>query len=78
MKPGAAELDQRITELLADPAYDGHPLREALEALWRHTAEQMARIERVTQLSDAYQSMAHERELGLCDQFDRQLRRLTR
>ncbi|KAG0780287.1 hypothetical protein G6F22_010167 [Rhizopus arrhizus] len=38
----------------------------------------MARIERVTQLSDAYQSMAHERELGLCDQFDRQLRRLTR
>ncbi len=78
MKPGAAELDRRITELLADPAYVGHPLREALEALWLHTAEQMARIERVTQLSDAYQSMAHERELGLCDQFDRQLRRLAR
>lgn len=78
MKPGAAELDRRITELLADPSYAGHPLREALEALWRHTAEQMARIERVTQLSDAFQSMAHERELGLCDQFDRQLRRLTR
>lgn len=78
MKPGAAELDQRIAELLADPAYAGHPLREALEALWRHTGEQMARIQRVTQLSDAYQSMAHERELGLCDQFDRQLRRLTR
>jgi len=78
MKPGAAELDRRITELLADPAHVGHPLREALEALWLHTAEQMARIERVTQLSDAYQSMAHERELGLCDQFDRQLRRLAR
>lgn len=78
MKPGAAELDRRIAELLADPTHAGHPLREALEALWRHTADQMARIERVTQLSDAYQSMAHERELGLCDQFDRQLRRLTR
>ncbi|MBO9329795.1 diguanylate cyclase [Achromobacter xylosoxidans] len=78
MKPNAALLDQHIAELLADPAYAGHPLREALEALWRHTAEQMARIERVTQLSDAYQSMAHERELGLCDRFDRQLRRLTR
>ncbi|KRC84871.1 diguanylate cyclase [Achromobacter sp. Root83] len=78
MKPGAAELDQRIAELLADPAYAGHPLREALEALWRHTGEQMTRIQRVTQLSDAYQTMAHERELGLCDQFDRQLRRLTR
>jgi len=78
MKPGAAELDRRIAELLADPTHAGHPLRDALEALWRHTADQMARIERVTQLSDAYQSMAHERELGLCDQFDRQLRRLTR
>lgn len=78
MKPGAAELDRRIAQLLADPTHAGHPLREALEALWRHTADQMARIERVTQLSDAYQSMAHERELGLCDQFDRQLRRLTR
>ncbi|WMD18739.1 biofilm regulation diguanylate cyclase SiaD [Achromobacter seleniivolatilans] len=78
MKPGAAELDRRITELLADPAYAGHPLREALDALWQYTAEQMSRIERVTQLSDAYQSMAHERELGLCDQFDRQLRRLSR
>lgn len=78
MKPGAADLDRRITELLADPAHAGHPLREALEALWRHTADQMTRIQRITQLSDAYQSMAHERELGLCDQFDRQLRRLTR
>lgn len=78
MKPGAAELDKRIAALLADPAYAGHPLRDALEALWRHTEEQMTRIQRVTQLSDAYQSMAHERELGLCDQFDRQLRRLTR
>lgn len=78
MKPAAAELDERIAALLADPAYAGHPLRDALEALWRHTGEQMARIQRVTQLSDAYQSMAHERELGLCDQFDRQLRRLTR
>ncbi|CAB3744268.1 biofilm regulation diguanylate cyclase SiaD [Achromobacter kerstersii] len=78
MKPGAAELDRRIVALLADPAYAGHPLREALESLWQHTAEQMARIERVTQLSDAYQTMAHERELGLYDKFDRQLRRLTR
>lgn len=78
MKAGNADLDQRIAELLADPAHAGHPLREALEALWRHTADQMARIERVTQLSDAYQTMAHEREIGLCDRFDRQLRRLTR
>ena len=78
MKPGNAELDERIGRLLADPAYAGHPLREALQDLWRHTAEQMARIERVTHLSDAYQTMAHQREMGLCEQFDRQLRRLAR
>ncbi|GEM_PF-4681684 len=30
MKPGNAELDERIAALLADPAYAGHPLREAL------------------------------------------------
>ena len=75
MKAGNADLDQRIAELLADPAHAGHPLR----GHWRRcTADQMARIERVTQLSDAYQTMAHEREIGLCDRFDRQLRRLTR
>ena len=78
MKPGNAELDERIAALLADPAYAGHPLREALQDLWRHTAEQMSRIERITHLSDAYQSMAHQREMGLCEQFDRQLRRLAR
>ncbi|KOF53682.1 MULTISPECIES: biofilm regulation diguanylate cyclase SiaD [unclassified Achromobacter] len=78
MKTGSSELDQRIAALLADPAHFGHPLRDALESLWRHNAEQMTRIERVTQLSDAFQSMAHERELGLCERFDRQLRRLAR
>ena len=30
MKAGNADLDQRIAELLADPAHVGHPLREAL------------------------------------------------
>lgn len=74
-KPG---LDRRIADLLADPAYDGHPLREALSDLWSQTNEHMARIERVTQLSDAYQSMALQREQGLYERFDRQLRRLAR
>ncbi|MGE8601931.1 biofilm regulation diguanylate cyclase SiaD [Bordetella trematum] len=75
---GKPALDQRIEALLADPAYAGHPLREALDELWRQTQEQMARIERVTQISDAYQSMALKREQGLYERFDRQLRRLSR
>lgn len=74
-KPG---LDQRIAALLADPAHDGHPLREALDELWRQAHEQMARIERITQISDAYQSMALQREQGLYERFDRQVRRLSR
>ncbi|AZY50368.1 biofilm regulation diguanylate cyclase SiaD [Bordetella avium] len=73
-----SDLDQRIADLLADPAYAGHPLRDALDRLWRQTQEQMVRIERVTQISDAYQTMALQREQGLYERFDRQLRRLAR
>lgn len=78
MTRGHDKLEQRIKALLADPAYAGHPLREALDALWKNMTEQTERIERITQLSDAFQSMAHKRELGLYDRFDRQLRRVSR
>ncbi|EWM47187.1 diguanylate cyclase domain protein [Bordetella holmesii 35009] len=73
-----SDLDRQIADLLADPAYEGHPLRVALEALWKQANEHMVRIERVTQISDAYQSMALQREQGLYERFDRQLQRLAR
>ncbi|AHV92223.1 diguanylate cyclase domain protein [Bordetella holmesii 30539] len=78
MMAAKSDLDRQIADLLADPAYEGHPLRVALEALWKQANEHMVRIERVTQISDAYQSMALQREQGLYERFDRQLQRLAR
>ena len=73
-----ADLDARVSALLADPQYEGHPLREALQALHDRMASQLARIEKVTALSDGFQMMARHRELSMADQFDRQLRRLSK
>lgn len=76
MKADEEELDARIQRLLADPAYLDHPLREALDALWQRSHSQMARIERITYISDAYQAMARERELSINERFERQLKRI--
>ncbi len=76
MRPNEDELDTRIQRLLADPEYGEHPLREALEALWQRSHNQMARIERITYISDAYQAMARERELSINERFERQLKRI--
>ncbi len=73
-----ANLDARVRELLADPQYAGHPLREALQALHDQMAFQLARMEKMTALSDGFQLMAHQRELSMVDQFDRQLKRLSK
>lgn len=78
MKRSHADLEQRIAQLLADPAHAGHPLRDALDELWRHTHDQLSRIERITHLSDGFQSMAREREQDITTRFDRELRRLKR
>jgi len=78
MKQPADDLEHRVKALLADPAYAGHPLHNALGDLWAHTADMLERVERITRLSDAFQSMAHERERDVCRQLDRQLRKLAR
>ncbi|WP_144632579.1 biofilm regulation diguanylate cyclase SiaD [Bordetella genomosp. 13] len=78
MKHNTADLERRVSELLADPAHAGHPLHGALHDLWQHTSDVLERVERITQLSDAFQSMARERERDVCQRFDRQLRKLSR
>jgi len=72
------DLDARIATLLADPQYEGHPLREALDALRVRMACQLARIEKITAVSDGFQMMARHRELSMAEQFDRQLKRLSK
>ena len=46
------ELDDRVAELLANEAYLGHPLREALAEMMERMGQQVSRLERITQISD--------------------------
>lgn len=78
MKKRYQHLETRIQSLLDEPAYADHPLRVALDDLWQHTNEQLDRIERISYLSDAFQMMARQRELGLVARYDRELRRLAK
>jgi diguanylate cyclase (GGDEF)-like protein len=78
MKKRYQNLESRIQSLLDDPEYMDHPLRAALQDLWNHTNDQLERIERISYLSDAFQMMARQRELGLVDRYDRELRRLSK
>lgn len=78
MKFRHTELEQRVQDLLADPKNAGHPMAGTLHELWQHMNDHLRRLERVTSLSDSYQSMARERELGLCERMESQLRRISR
>ena len=72
------QLDDRIAELLADEAYQGHPLREVLAEMMERMGQQVARLERITQISDRYQSGVQERVRNLSRRYDRQIRTLER
>lgn len=71
-------LEARILELLNDEQFEGHPLRTALEDLWEAMSSQLARLERITELSDRYQKAARENSLHLAKRYDRQIRLLER
>ena len=72
------ELDDRVAELLANEAYLGHPLREALAEMMERMGQQVSRLERITQISDRYQSGVQERVRNLSRRYDRQIRTLER
>lgn len=72
------DLDQRIEQLLAEPAHHGHPLHKGLSQLWQAHREERHRLERVTHLSDAYQQLARDRENHLGERFNKQLRQLEK
>lgn len=71
-------LEQEIRVLLADSRHDGHPLRVALATLWERYAGLAGRLDRVTRISDVYQSVMLERETDLEAQLDLHLRRLAK
>lgn len=71
-------LEQNIAELLADPQFDGHPVREALSALFEQYQDHLTQIERLTSISDGYQSVMRERNRSLGDRYRKQMRQLQK
>jgi diguanylate cyclase (GGDEF)-like protein len=71
-------LERHIQELLNDEQYAEHPLREALSDLWDAMFWQIARLEKVTDISDRYQRAARERVNMLAKRYDRQINLLER
>ena len=72
------ELEHTIERLLADPAYDNHPLRSPLAALYAEFREALHRMERIARISDHYQSVSRETTLSLGERYSKQLRQLEK
>jgi diguanylate cyclase len=72
------QLEQKIDGLLADPQFEGHPLREALAALFQQYHDHLMRMERITSISDHYQSAVRERNQSISARYDKQLRQLLK
>ncbi|PXW24070.1 biofilm regulation diguanylate cyclase SiaD [Paraburkholderia caballeronis] len=70
------ELDRMVEQLLADPQYEGHPLRAALSLVYRRALGQNARSERIAQISDGFQAMARDAHSTLSGRYESQSKRL--
>ncbi|WP_322029449.1 biofilm regulation diguanylate cyclase SiaD [Paraburkholderia sp. J76] len=75
---GERELGALVERLLADPQYRDHPLREALLLVYQHSTDQLNHLERITRISDGFQSMTREQHSTLSERYDQQLRRLRK
>ncbi|GAB3541578.1 biofilm regulation diguanylate cyclase SiaD [Noviherbaspirillum agri] len=72
------QLEKGIEALLADPAYNGHPLRQALDDLYTEFRSLLHQIDRITHISDRYQHASREATLSLTERYQKQLRQLER
>ncbi|SEQ67054.1 diguanylate cyclase (GGDEF) domain-containing protein [Pseudomonas cuatrocienegasensis] len=71
-------LEERIASLLEAPAQAENPLYEPLSQLWEAHHDMMRRIDRISRISDAYQSIAKQREMSLAERLEKQLRQLEK
>jgi len=78
MTEPANDLDRLVEQLLADPRYEGHPLRDALEQSYRRSLDRIDRLERLTRISDGFQSLAQQKHTSLSERYEHELRRLMR
>ncbi|TAN52513.1 MAG: GGDEF domain-containing protein [Methylococcaceae bacterium] len=71
-------LEETVEALLQDERYAGHPLRQALEDVYRELQDQLHQIERITRISDQYQSASRDVRLSLTERCRRQLKTLEK
>ncbi len=78
MREKTLPLDEQIETLLADPQYENHPLRAALAQLLERQQDQVAQLERLTSISDGYQSALNKRYQTLAERHEKQVRQLQK
>ena len=71
-------LEQEIAALLADPQWNEHPLRRALAALDERSRDQITQFERLTSISDGFQSAVRVQSLSLNERHSKQLRQMQK
>jgi len=67
-----------IEALLADPEHAGDPLRYALEELYAEYRDLLRQIDRITRISDRYQSVSREEAQSVSGRYHKQLRQLEK
>jgi diguanylate cyclase (GGDEF)-like protein len=72
------KLDREIAALLENPQYEGHPLQVALQALINRQQEQVNQLERLTSISDGYQTVLQQRNHSLSERHQKQMRQLQK
>lgn len=78
MTDANTEISELVERLLADPAYEGHPLREGLSLLWQQYLEHLQRLNRIASLSDHAQWRERHYEIQRTEQFEKRFRQLEK
>ena len=72
------KLEDEIAALLDDAQYDDHPLRAALAQLWETHSDYLQQLERLTTISDGYQSALREQNQSMSQRYQKQIRQLNK
>ncbi|QDZ29458.1 biofilm regulation diguanylate cyclase SiaD [Noviherbaspirillum sp. UKPF54] len=72
------QLERTVESLLEDPLYADHPLRQALSRLYVEFRDAVYQMERITRISDRFQTASRENQLSLSERYSKQLRQLER
>lgn len=73
-----ADLEEVIAHLLEEGGREGDPMREALATLWERYQHQLGQLERLTSISDGFQSALLQQHQSLEDRYARQIRQLRK